>query len=57
VPSAIIRPAASAMLAPKLIPDAGEHTSLRFPDFFTAKNVAPVAAVRTHRVSAYGDAQ
>ena len=41
------------MLAPNLIADAGEHTRLRFPDFFTAKSVAPVAAVRTHRVSAY----
>jgi hypothetical protein len=45
------------MLAPELIADAGEHTSLRFPDFSTAKNVAPVAAVRTHRAWAYGDAQ
>jgi hypothetical protein len=41
------------MLAPELIADAGAHTSLRFPDFFTAKNVAPLAAVRTYHVSAY----
>ena len=73
-----IRPAAaSAMLLPKLIADAGENASLRFLDFFTAnirnpntraayavavraffawldaKHVAPLAAVRTHHVSAY----
>ena len=63
VPTAIVRPAAaSAMLVPKLIGDAGENASLRFLDFFTAysvsgcaffawldaKNVAPLATVRTH---------
>jgi hypothetical protein len=69
--------AASSMLAPRLIADAGESASLRFLDFFTAnirnpntraayavalraffawldgKRVAPLAAVRTHHVSAY----
>src|ERR1700719_3312399 len=74
----IVRPAAaSAMLVPKLIADAGENAGLRFLDFFTAnirnpntraayavavraffawldaKHVAPLAAVRTHHVSAY----
>ena len=74
----IIRPAAaSSMLVPQLIADAGENASLRFLDFFTAnirnpntraayavavraffswldaKRVAPLAAVRTHHVSAY----
>jgi site-specific recombinase XerD len=78
VPTTLLRPAAaSAMLVPKLIADAGEHASLRFFDFFTAnirnpntraayavavraffawldaKHVAPLAAVRTHHVSAY----
>ena len=78
VPRAIGRPAAaSAMLVPRLIADAGDNASLRFLDFFTAnirnpntraayavavraffawldsKNVAPLAAVRTHHVSAY----
>jgi hypothetical protein len=37
VPTAIVRPAAaSAMLVPKLIADAGKEASLRFLDFFTA---------------------
>src|ERR1700689_4828376 len=37
VPTAIVRPvAASAMLVPRLIADAGENASLRFLDFFTA---------------------
>jgi len=74
----VVRPdAASTMLVPRLIADAGEHASLRFLDFFTAnirnpntraayavavraffawldaKNVAPLAAVRTYHVSAY----
>ena len=79
VPERSIRPggAASAMLVPRLIADAGENASLRFLDFFTAnirnpntraayavavraffawldaKHVAPLAAVRTHHVSAY----
>jgi len=78
VPTALLRPAAaSAMLVPRLIADAGENASLRFLDFFTAnirnpntraayavavraffawldsKHVAPLAAVRTHHVSAY----
>jgi hypothetical protein len=78
VPTTLLRPAAaSAMLVPKLIADAGENASLRFLDFFTAnirnpntraayavavraffawldsKHVAPLAAVRTHHVSAY----
>jgi site-specific recombinase XerD len=78
VPTALVRPAAaSAMLVPRLIADAGEQASLRFLDFFTAnirnpntraayavavraffawlddKRVAPLAAVRTHHVSAY----
>ena len=78
VPTTFVRKAAaSAMLVPKLIADAGEHASLRFLDFFTAnirnpntraayavavraffawldgKRVAPLAAVRTHHVSAY----
>ena len=78
VPTTLVRPAAaSAMLVPRLIADAGEHASLRFLDFFTAnirnpntraayavavraffawldaKRVAPLAAVRTHHVSAY----
>ena len=78
VPTAIVRrAAASAMLVPRLIADAGENASLRFLDFFTAnirnpntraayavavraffawldaKHVAPLAAVRTHHVSAY----
>ena len=78
VPTTLLRPAAaSAMLVPRLIADAGENASLRFLDFFTAnirnpntraayavavraffswldaKHVAPLAAVRTHHVSAY----
>src|SRR5271168_870639 len=78
VPTTLLRPAAaSALLVPTLIADAGEHASLRFLDFFTAnirnpntraayavavraffawldaKHVAPLAAVRTHHVSAY----
>ena len=78
VPTTLVRPAAaSAMLVPRLIADAGEQASLRFLDFFTAnirnpntraayavavraffawldaKHVAPLAAVRTHHVSAY----
>jgi site-specific recombinase XerD len=78
VPTTLLRSAAaSAMLVPKLIADAGENASLRFLDFFTAnirnpntraayavavraffawldaKHVAPLAAVRTHHVSAY----
>src|SRR5277367_716413 len=37
VPTTLLRPAAaSAMLVPKLIVDAGENASLRFLDFFTA---------------------
>jgi hypothetical protein len=37
VPATLLRPAAaSAMLVPKLIADAGENASLRFLDFFTA---------------------
>ena len=76
MPTAIVwRAAASAMLVPRLIADAGENANLRFLDFFTAnirnpntraayavraffawldaKHVAPLAAVRTHHVSAY----
>src|SRR5277367_2698359 len=78
VPTTLLRPAAaSAMLVPRLIADAGENASLRFLDFFTAnirnpntrvayavavraffswldaKRVEPLAAVRTHHVSAY----
>jgi site-specific recombinase XerD len=78
-PSIVIVPpsAASSMLVPRLIVDAGEDAALRFLDFFTAnirnpntraayavavralfvwldeKQVAPLAAVRTHHVSAY----
>jgi hypothetical protein len=37
VPTTLLRPAAaSSMLAPKLIADAGENAGLRFLDFFTA---------------------
>src|SRR5271170_7640587 len=78
VPTTLLRSAAaSAMLVPKLIADAGENASLRFLDFFSAnirnpntraayavavraffawldsKHVWPLAAVRTHHVSAY----
>jgi site-specific recombinase XerD len=77
-PTTVVQPAAAtAMLVPKLIADAGENAALRFLDFFTAnirnpntraayavavraffawldaKSVAPLAAVRTHHVSAY----
>jgi site-specific recombinase XerD len=78
LPTTLVRSAAaSSMLVPRLIADAGENASLRFLDFFTAnirnpntraayavavraffswldaKQVAPLAAVRTHHVSAY----
>ena len=53
VPTTLLRPAAaSALLVPKLIADAGENASLRFLDFFTANirnpntRVAYAVAVR-----------
>ena len=53
LPTTIIRPAAaSAMLVPRLIADAGENASLRFLDFFTANirnpNTRAAYAVAAH---------
>ena len=60
VPTTLLRPAAaSAMLVPRLIADAGENASLRFLDFFTANirnpNTRAAYAVATRAFFAWLD--